>query len=334
MFLTRISLKLLFVTMFIVSTANLQAEEFEKWDLQNREILDTEYLTYKLSYSGILTLFAWKDLADTAIYIQPGGNRFNGNESCQLVLELSTENYTVAEIFHPVRYQWKSISSPDLKRTYLVEVVDKGRNDSHEVVWLDWLNNQFELYRKRELKLVSKNYWDDENEYAWEKDGREKLPPFLSHYPRLEGERSYLIHRKSVEGLNIESAIDPLGVVYLVRQYDFSQGGDMLINITVDDEIKTYRVRFLGNENINIIGEKVATRKIEIMLSNEDEAKDEGWLKLWLTDDKYRIPVRFQVDATAGKMKMEITEKSFRDSINRSVVTLCNSSYGVQNRRL
>ncbi len=62
----------------------------------------------------------------------------------------------------------------------------------------------------------------------------------------------------------------------------------MLINITLDDEIETYRVRFLGNENINIIGEKVATRKIEIMLSNEDEAKDEGWLKLWLTDDEYR----------------------------------------------
>ncbi len=103
MFLTRISLKLLFVIMFVVSTANLQAEEFDKWDLQNREVLDTEYLTYKLSYSGILTLFAWKDLADTAIYIQPDGSRLEGNESCQLVLELSTENYTVAEMFHPVR---------------------------------------------------------------------------------------------------------------------------------------------------------------------------------------------------------------------------------------
>lgn len=324
-------LKLVVGILFFVSTENIYAEDYEKWNLQNREIPDTEYLSYKLSYSGIFTLFAWKDLADMAIYIQPKSNRFNGNKSCQIVMELSTENYSVAETFHPIRYQWRSTCSPDLKKAYLVEVIDKGKNDSHEVVWLDWSNRQFELYRKRELKATRKNYWDDnefwngepESDYVWEKDGKKGLPLFLSHYPKLEGERSYLIHRKSVDGLDIESAIDPLGMVYLTRQYDFSQGDDMMIDITVDDEVKLYRARFLGKDTIDIGSEKVVTLKIEVMLSNEQEAENEGWLKLWLSDDERRIPVRFQVDATAGEMKIEITEKSFRNNINHSGVATC-----------
>ena len=332
MYLTRTSLKILFVILSMISTANLQAEEYEKWDLQNRVIPDTEYFTYKLSYSGILTLFTWSDLADAAIYLQPDGYRFEGKDSCQLVMELSTENYSVAERFHPVRYRWKSINSSDMKRAYLVEVIDKGKNDSHEAVWLDWPNRQFELYRKREMKPGKENYWDEDldfwddepkKEFVWEKDGKKGVPHFLGHYPKVDGDKSYLIHRKSVAGLDIDSAVDPLGMIYLARQHDFSEGEDMIINITVDDEVKRYRARLLGMDTLTIGSEKVTARQIEVTLSNEDEAEEEGWLKLWLTDDERRIPIRFQVDATVGEMKIEITEKSFINNRDYSGVATC-----------
>jgi hypothetical protein len=309
----------------LVSTIDIYAEEYEQWDLLSRVVPDTEYLSYKLSYSGIFTLFTWAELADTAIYVQPDSKDFEGKKSCQTIMELSTENHPIAETFHPVRYQWISTSSPDLKRTYLVEVIDKGKNASHEVVWLDWANRQLELYRKRELKPSSKNYWGNNDfwnneqqvEYVWEKDGKKGLPGFLSHYPKLEGSRSYLIHRKTVNGLDIENAVDPLGMVYLIRQHDFQSNGDVVLDVTVEDELKNYRARSLGIEVISIGDRKISTRKVEVMLSDKDKAKEEGWLKLWLTDDEFGIPVRFQVDATAGKMKIEITEKSLSENIEK-----------------
>jgi hypothetical protein len=311
----------------LVSTIDIYAEEYERWDLMNSVVPGTEYLSYKLSYSGIFTLFTWAELADTAIYVQPDRKSFEGHNSCQTIMKLSTENYPIAETFHPVRYQWISTSSPDLKRTYLVEVIDKGKNDSHEVVWLDWSNRQFELYRKRELKPSNKNYWGNNDydywnseqqvEYVWEKDGKKSLPVFLSHYPELEGGRSYLIHRKSANGLDIEHAVDPLGMVYLIRQHDFHGNDDLVIDVTVDDELKKYRARSLGIETINIGDRKISTRKVEVMLADKAKADEEGWLKLWLTEDQAGIPVRFQVDATAGKMKIEITEQSLSENIEK-----------------
>lgn len=322
----KVAIILFLGTLFLFLATLAQASDYEKWDLLNRKTASTEYLGYKLSYSGLFTMFVWKNLADVVLFAQPEKGTFEGENSCEVVMKLSTENYAFAETFHPVRYQWSSTGSPDLRRTFLIETTDKGASDSHDVVWLDWKSGSFELYRKREKKSTRRSFWEDEAtiEYFWEEDGKKGLPPFLTHYPKLEGDRSYLIHDKTINGIESDGVIDPLSMIYLIRQHDFEAHGDLVREVTMDDEIESYRARYLDKEVLNIGFSEVPTILVEVTNNDKNMAEQEqGWLKIWLTADAKRIPVMFKLEAPAGRMRVQITETSLIDNSGTGEVTSC-----------
>lgn len=304
-------------------------EKYPRLDLLTKQPGDTEYLTYKLSYSGFITGFAWKDLADVSFHIMPGKIEFQDVKACEGVMRLTTENHSFAELIHPLRYEWISLSDPELERTYLVEQVDRGRSDNHRFVWLDWDREKFRFYKKRELKPVEKNLvWDfggdPEVVYEWDKDGREPVPGFLDRYPRVnDGKLSYLIHDKTEQGLEADSAIDPLSLVYRIRQHDFEARRYVDLVLTLEDEVDSYRVSYLGKETININQTSVNAFVVQVSRTDEAEAKKEGWVKIWFSDDEVRVPLNFQAEAPVGKMRVQITEQSLKQTLNQEKPQSC-----------
>jgi len=53
----------------------------------------------------------------------------------------------MAELFHPVRYQWKSLVTPGPGQMLLYEEMDQGKDSGHEVVWPRWEQGRIELFR-------------------------------------------------------------------------------------------------------------------------------------------------------------------------------------------
>ena len=49
-----------------------------------------------------------------------------------------------------------------------------------------------------------------------------------------------------------------------------------------------------------------------LISSCNDEAKKEGWVKIWFSDDAARIPLNFQAEAPVGKMRVKLTEQSLK----------------------
>jgi len=319
-FFSGLHLRIAIFSLLLLSFSNALAsnEKYQRLDLLTNHPEGTEYLTYKLSYSGLITGFVWKDLADVSFHILPGEMEFQGIKTCEGIMRLTTENHSFAELIHPIRYEWISLSDPRLERTYLVEQIDRGRSDNHRLVWLDWDKEKFRFYRKRELKEFEKaEAWDfggdAEVVYEWDKDGREAVPDFLDRYPPVnDGQLSYLIHKKTEDGLETETAIDPLSLVYKLRQHDFEQHPQFDLVLTLDDEIGHYRVTYMGNDVIEIDKNPVEAMVVQVSRTDEEEAKKEGWVKIWFSDDSIRIPLNFQAEAPVGKMRVQITEQSLK----------------------
>jgi hypothetical protein len=333
----RVAVLSLLLVLFTAS-AFASNEKYGRLDLLTNYPEHTEYLTYKLSYSGLITGFVWKDLADVSFHFQPGEMQFQGMKTCEGIMRLTTENHSFAELFHPVRYEWITLIDPGLSRTYLVEQVDKGRSDNHRIVWLDWNDEKFRFYRKRELKPVEKEeVWDfggdSEIIYVWDRDGRESVPGFLDRYPPVnDGTLSYLVHDKTEKGLDTESAIDPLSLVYRLRQHDFEVRRYVDLVLTLEDEVDSYRVSYLGKEVININQTPVNALVVQVSRTDEVEAEKEGWVKIWYSDDEARVPLNFQAEAPVGKMRVQITESSLKQALQQENPLPCVVPSGSSNK--
>ncbi len=272
-----------------------------------------ERFDYRLAYQGLLTAFLWKDLADVSIFSLPDTVRFGGSDGCKMVMTLSTERYSFAEVFHPVRYRWESTTSPDLSRTYLTEERDTGSNREHNVVLMDWPNKRFSVYRKREKKLVDA-YWEDSSVpvQVWETTENPALPPFLRDYPLLDGKYSYFIPYKSKKTLNTDTGVDPLAMIYRIRRHDFTTKPDHYIEVTHDNKVNRYHARLVQREVLQI--NDAERRSLRIVVIPEGEAKHgKGQMDLWLSDDARRLPLRFEVKAPVGLLRIGLVNYRTRE---------------------
>jgi len=159
-----------------------------------------EMLHYKLSYRGLLTSMVWADLADITMTVQ-NSQKIPGQQHVQqFELYLSTENYSKAELFHPVRYTYTSLVDSSLQRTVLVEETDTGTNQSHDFLWLDWENKVTELFKIREKIQQNSNFLGLDSKPVWEKGSSYNMSGFLQYFPWLQGQQLDIIHKISQGG--------------------------------------------------------------------------------------------------------------------------------------
>lgn len=105
-------------------------------------------------------------------------------------------------------------------------------------------------------------------------------------------------------------ALDVLSAFFVTRVRGVSDGVDLAL--PVFDNGKRYRlgVRFLGRERLDLpmpLGPRVATVVVEPqLLEGTGLFVKEGRLKIWLTDDARRIPVRMRSKVPVGSVSADL----------------------------
>ena len=105
-------------------------------------------------------------------------------------------------------------------------------------------------------------------------------------------------------------ALDVLSAFFVTRVKGVSDGVDLAL--PVFDNGKAYRlgVRFLGRERLDLpmpLGPRVSTVVVEPqLLEGTGLFVKEGRLKLWLTDDARRIPVRMRSKVPVGSVSADL----------------------------
>ncbi|MCP3849927.1 MAG: DUF3108 domain-containing protein [Gammaproteobacteria bacterium] len=294
---------LFFLLSFIALIPNTWADEPAA---EAFPFLSGETLHYKLSYRGLLTSMIWADLADVKMTYLTGKKTPEQKNAYQYELFLTTEHYSKAELFQPVRYTYTTTLDSTLQRVVLIEEVDNGRNQSHDFLWLDWENKATELFKKREKKKQSNGFLGLDITEVWEKDGKLSIPAFFGDFPLLADQKTYLIHKESGDKIEHSEILDPLSLIYSLRSIDFDtetkHQNIRQISVAVSDDIRLYYVEKLSLEKISINGQSVQGTKYKIQT---DEKKD-NFYYVWLSDDEKKIPLRMAMDAPLGKIEIDL----------------------------
>jgi len=261
-----------------------------------------ETLNYKLSYRGLLTSMIWADIANVQMTFNADIMNHDQSPGHQFAIWLSTENYKKAELIHAVRYAYKVSLDQQLKRALLIEEQDTGVNQEHEILWLDWINKRMELYKRREKQIIYAGLFREIESEQWEADGNKPLPEFLAareiHDISDEEALSYFIHKESGDELRYQQILDPLSLIYKLRQTAFMPDENAEVPVAIGDDIRIYRVEHQGLEQIEMDSCLRPAIKYYIhLVSNQDKA-----FYVWLSDDSKRIPLKFMMQAPLGKL--------------------------------
>lgn len=280
--------------------------------LSNATVVEaSEKLQYRLSYSGLLTGFFWKKLADVNFNLTPELIQFRNKAACRLSMEVDTSAYLFAEMIHPVRYRWESTLSPNLQRTWLARAIDTGRSDIHEVSWYDWENSTISLFRKR--KEIDKNHdsFESEPEMIWEKNNYPPPTSFIDPHPPIENDLKQLIQTDKFKRSLSKPAIDPLAMIQRARYHPFKQTKELQMLVILDEELRHYQARLKEQSPLRI-GDQLhpATLKIEIEIARMEENGLKGTMHLWLKDDASRLPLRIDIQAPLGMIHLELHQSN------------------------
>lgn len=260
-----------------------------------------EKLQYKLSYRGILTSMIWADIADATMEFVPNQSTLDNHRGHQFVLSLSTENYTKAEIIQPVRYTYTTTLDNRLQKTLQVEEIDKGKSQSHDFWFLDWVNKSTLLYKKREKEQISSGFLNMESHDAWEADGVQAIPDFLKQYPPLENNLSYFIFDEEGDKITYSRVLDPLSLIYHLRTLPEQKTQDKTA-VVIADDIYLYQIEQQGVETVKVSGREYQALKYKI---NRSE-KPEKFFYVWISQDSRKLPVRMSMNAPLGKLEIDL----------------------------
>ncbi|HEX7122823.1 MAG TPA: DUF3108 domain-containing protein [Gemmatimonadaceae bacterium] len=104
-------------------------------------------------------------------------------------------------------------------------------------------------------------------------------------------ERRWVANRDSGE-LTTDAPLDELSFIYFLRTLPLEEGDSLLFARHYDPERNPTRVRVIGRETITVPAGEFETLVVEMTVRDERRYGGEGVVRLNLTDDERRLPVR------------------------------------------
>lgn len=119
-----------------------------------------------------------------------------------------------------------------------------------------------------------------------------------------------------------ENVQDMISAFYYARCIDFSNAktGDIFtIPSFVDNEYFPLQIKFVGRESIKSDIGKIKCLKFRPVLQKGRIFKNEEDLKVWISDDGNRIPIRAQADILFGSLKIDLSD--YKGLANKMALT-------------
>ncbi len=101
---------------------------------------------------------------------------------------------------------------------------------------------------------------------------------------------------------------DALSVLYYVRTLKLTVGESVFAQNFVDGKVVKLEVRVLKKEKITVDAGTFDCLVVEPLTSSVGVFKNEGTLKVWLTDDRLRMPVLMKSKILVGSISAELTD--------------------------
>ena len=102
---------------------------------------------------------------------------------------------------------------------------------------------------------------------------------------------------------------DLISGLYFLRTIDFNKlhkGSIIEIPVFFDDEFYEFKVRYLGKEEVKTKYGKIKSIQLTPLMPANQLFKDENAIRMWISDDLNKIPVKVEADLFVGSIELEL----------------------------
>jgi hypothetical protein len=176
----------------------------------------------------------------------------------------------------------------------------------------DWISVFYPVKDMIESIVEGEPPWSSETYRLKTREGRHRKDKEIRFYPE-EGKAIYIDNRKNkVMEKEVPRGInDPLSAFYRVRTRDLVPGNSS--HVTVFDSKKVYdvEVKVLKKERVKVPAGEFDTILIKPLLTSEGIFARKGEIRIWLTDDEKKIPVRLKSKVKIGHIDAELVKVEY-----------------------
>lgn len=113
---------------------------------------------------------------------------------------------------------------------------------------------------------------------------------------------------------------DMVSGVYYLRKYDYNKmhaGDTIKMNAFFEDQCYDFKVRYTGKCKIKTKFGTISAIQLVPVMPENDFFKGESAVKVWLSDDKNKIPLKIQAEMFVGAVEIELKSyKGLKNPIN------------------
>jgi hypothetical protein len=129
---------------------------------------------------------------------------------------------------------------------------------------------------------------------------------------RFEHEQRRAIARRGADDIDTIAIgafyHDVMSAFYYVRTLPLEVGQSIKLNYVSHDSAGVLEVRVLKRETVSVPAGEFKCIVVEPMLTSAGIFKQEGEIKVWLTDDRLKLPVLMKSKVLVGSIHAELTE--------------------------
>ncbi len=265
-----------------------------------------ESLTYTASYQGVLSGGNRLDIADVHIITDPKPTPFNGEKAYRTSLVVSSAGHGALERVYPLRYEYSSLLSTDLRRSLLFDQ-RSGRNEAHRtVVWFDWKHDQLASFDKDSGAEHPGRGGSNRRAHAATVPSTLALQLLAEIGIKADAGR-YVA--KTIKGPPFPNhLLDRLALLQVLRLQNFERIGSIQLPVSDGKSLYEYRASLVGKEPMEVDG--VRRQTFHLRLTAFDVIKgaqaDQAPVDVWLAADEAHTPVRFLSDQKLGRIDIRL----------------------------
>ncbi len=190
----------------------------------------------------------------------------------------------------------------------VVRIVEYEERPCYQVITRALSNSFFSSFYKVEDRVES--IIDALGIYSWrfEKNLREG---------NYESDRSYTFDQRNAKVVYREDTLevpqfvqDAISVLYFVRTQDLKVGESIFVDNFTDGKLYQLEVCILEKETITVEAGTFDCIVVEPLTQSVGVFRHEGKLKVWMTDDRLKMPVLMKSKVLVGSISAELTDYS------------------------
>lgn len=97
---------------------------------------------------------------------------------------------------------------------------------------------------------------------------------------------------------------DLLSAFYALRSFNLKSSKPNAVSILINNRARTLFITYLKRETIELGGQQIPA--LQLSLTTDDAQPDRNGLRLWVSDDQRRLPLRVSVTTPSGKVRADL----------------------------